>query len=107
MEQQLVVGSVVENPDLTKWDIVDDLPVGVVREFVFSRALGAPIGPKGTGLEYPALRYLSEDESSWDAHWRNLAAVVVVVNSVTREVYAIVRHGPTFRLIRLREQAKP
>lgn len=105
-EQTLVLGSVVEDPDLTKWDIVDDLSVGEVRELVFSRALGASLGPKGEALEYPLLRHFSFDGSLWKAHWRDGAAVVVVVNSVTREVHAIVRHGPTFRLIRLREQVK-
>lgn len=100
---KLALGSVVEDPDFTRWEIVDDLPDGVVRELVFSRALGAPLGPCGAAL----MRHMPMYES-WarreelDAHWRDGAAVVVMVNSVTREVHAIVRHGPTFRLIRLR-----
>lgn len=102
MEPQLVVRSVVEDPDLTKWEIVDDLSVEEVRAFVFARALGASVGPDGR-----AIYHLLQDPSTWDARWRDDIAVVVMVNSVAREVHAIVRHGPTFRLVRLRQQATP
>lgn len=106
--QELAVGQVVENPDLTLWHFADEhLPIRVVREYVFARALHAPLGPNGEELEYPPLRYLSEDVHTLDAYWRDGAAVVVTVNVVTREAHAIVRHGECFRLIRLCEQAKP
>ncbi|MDO8585303.1 MAG: hypothetical protein Q7R85_04280 [bacterium] len=103
-EQELRHGSVVEDPDLAAWSIVDDLPRDVVLAYIFARAFDAPLGPKDAPLKYENLRNLSEDvcarnPRALDAHWRDGVAVVVIVDAVAREVHAIVRHGPVFRLM--------
>ena len=103
--QEFKLGSVVENPDLVVWEIADeDLPLDVVMGYVFARALRPAIGPDGKKLEYRDFRYLSWGTDALDAHWRDGAAVVVIMNPSAREIHAIVRHGSVFRMIRLRTE---